>query len=186
MGSIDLLPEIPQEEVKEIEKKGKLNVFGVFSVLFVVIASLAILSFNLFSRLDYNRKSQQLVDSEGEVRALQYTELKQRTLMAKVRTYSSVREHDFSSDVVLSYLRDVVSDLSSVSSMYLDDAMTFSVRGRTDSYMNVARIWHNMAQQEDYFEHVNLDYVRMDKTDDGTVVSFAFSGVMIKEHVDNL
>ena len=185
--TIDLLPEIQEAEVKEIKKKGKLNLFGVFSVFLVGAATVVILVLALFSRMDYNAKNQRLSDSSNEIVALQYIEIKQKTLNTKIDTYTSVQKHDFSSDVILEYLLEVAGGLSDVKSMYLDDSMQFSISGSADSYINVARIWHDMAQQEDYFEYVNLENVGKGiREGDQVVVTYGFNGQMIRGNVGNL
>ncbi len=186
--SIDLLPEIPKEEVEKVQKKGKLNLFGVLSIFLVVFVSIIILLLNLFFRIDYNNSDQKLADTNNEVLGLQYVELKQKTLNTKMDTYGSVREHDCSTDVVLEYLLEVAEGLSSVSGIYLDDSMLFQITGKADSYINVARLWHDMAQDEDYFEYVNLESVHLvDGNEEANdKVTYSFSGKMIKENVDKL
>lgn len=186
--TIDLLPEISKEEVEIIEKKGRINLFGVFSIFIVGLVTLILLILTLFSRIDYNSKNQRLTDTASEIKALQYVELKQNTLNTKMDTYISVQSHDFSSDVIMNYLLDVAGRLSVVENIYLDDSMGFSLAGSADSYLNVARIWHNMAESEDYFEYVNLNSVgkaSKDQGDSGTV-RYSFEGKMIRENVGNL
>jgi hypothetical protein len=186
--SIDLLPEIPEEEVKEIKQRGRLNLFGVFSIFVVGLATLVILVLTLAARIDYNSKNQRLADTSSEIKSLQYIELKQNTFNTKVDTYTSVQKHDFSSDVILDYLMEVAGRLSVVGGMYLDDSMGFRLTGSADSYMNVARIWHNMAENQDYFEFVNLNSVgREDGTFGGSsTVLYVFEGKMIRDNVGNL
>ena len=187
-GTIDLLPEISKEEVEIIEKRGRLNLFGVFSIFIVGLATLVLLVLTLFSRIDYNRKNQRLTDTASEIQVLQYVELKQSTLNTKVDTYILVQSHDFSSDVIVRYLLDVAGRLSVVENIYLDDSMSFSLAGSADSYLNVARIWHNMAESKDYFEYVNLSSVgKVSKEqEDGNTVRYSFEGKMIRENVGNL
>lgn len=185
---IDLLPEIPEEVVQKVEKKGKQNVFALFSILFIGFAAIFILLGNLAAQIEYNVQNDRLAETRGEIIGLQYVELKQKTFNVKMDTYRSVTSHDFSSDVVLTYLLDVANQLSTVKSMYLDDAMNFSINGTTDSYMNVARIWHDMSKDKNYFQWVDLKNVSKDleADDPGNSVSYSFSGTLIRENVDNL
>lgn len=186
-GSIDLLPEIPEEEVQKVEKRGKLNVFAVFSIFTILFLAVFILLGNLYAQIEFNITNQRLADSKQKILDLQYVELKQKTLVTKMAAYESVRSHDFSSDVILTYLLDVAGEISEVQNLNLDDAMNFSVKGTADSYLNVARIWHNMSEQENYFDTVNLDSVGlMEKEENETQVRYSFSGNMIKENVDDL
>lgn len=187
-GSIDLLPEIPEEEIIKVEKKGKINVFAVFSIFTILFLSVFILLGNLFATVEYNITNQRLADTNRKIMDLQYVELRQRTLNEKMSAYASVRSQDFSADVVLSYLLSVAGELSEVRTLRLDDAMGFSVSGTADSYLSVAKIWHNMCQQENYFETVELKGVSLTDQDENTRsrVNYSFSGTMIKENVDNL
>ena len=186
-GAIDLLPEIPEEEVQKVEKRGKLNVFSVFSIFSILFMAIFILLGNLYAQIEYNITNQRLSDSRQKILDMQYIELKQNTLNTKMASYESVRSHDFSSDVILTYLLEVSGELSDVRGLHLDDSMTFTVSGTADSYLNVARIWHNMSEQEDYFEVVNLSSVGLTDTDDEeSVVRYSFSGKMIKDNVDDL
>jgi len=182
--SIDLLPQITEEEVEEIEEKGKINLYGVFFVFLVVSVSLVVLGGGLIAQSDYNRQAQNLADTEGEILDLQYLEIKQRTLNNKISTYTAVEDRDFYADVVLEYLMEVTESLSTVDSLYLDDSLSFEVRGRTSSYINVARLWHDMSRQEDFFEIVNLQYARKSDEDEG--ITFSFTGVMSRDSLDKL
>lgn len=186
--SIDLLPDIPEEVIEKAEKKGKMNVFAIFSIVFIGSATVLILLANMAAQIEQNVQKEMLARSRQEILDLQYVEVKQRTFNVKMDTYRSVIDHDFSSDVILQYLSDVAGRLSTVQSMYLDDAMNFTLSGTADSYLNVARIWHDMSKQKDYFEGVNLDGVYKDihATDQANSVSYIFSGTMIRENVDNL
>lgn len=182
--SIDLLPQISEEEVEEVEEKGKINLYGVFFVFLVVSVSLIVLGGSLLAQLDYNKQSQNLADAEGEILDLQYLEIKQRTLNNKISTYTSVEDRDFYADVVLQYLMEVTESLSTVRSLYLDDNLTFEVRGYTSSYTNVARLWHDMSRREDFFEIVSLQYARKSEENEGIV--FCFKGVIKRESLDKL
>lgn len=185
--AIDLLPEMSEKQVKHIQKKGKTNVFAVMLVFSVAAITVGILLLNLLTKADVNKKKQLIAEENAKIVSLQYIELKQRTFMTKVQAYEAVREFDFSSDVVLEYLLETASGLSNVRSISLDENLTFSFSGTTDSYINVARLWHDMANQQDYFSTISLDGVSKNENEDGTVVvSFSFSGSMIKENVDKL
>lgn len=186
IGSIDLLPQITEEEVEEIEEKGEINLYGVFFVFLVVSVSLVVLGGNLMTQLDYNKQSQNLANTEGEIMDLQYIEIKQRTLNNKMDIYTVVSDRDFYADVVLQYLMEVTESLSTVDSLYLDDNLSFEVRGRTSSYTNVARLWNDMSQQEDFFELVNLQYARKSEEEGNECIRFSFTGIMQRESLDKL
>lgn len=186
-GTIDLLPQISEEEVVKIEKKGKLNLTGVLFVFLVVLFSLVVLAGNLWVRMEYNKANQQLKDTEGEIRGLQYVEMRQLTFNNKLGTYAVVTRNDFSADKVLNYLLDVAAGVTEVDSLFLGANLDFEIRGRATSYKNVARLWHDMAREEEYFEWISLE--RMSKTEDedgNPRVSFTFTGKIIKENVDRL
>ncbi|MEA3357010.1 MAG: hypothetical protein U9Q67_01075 [Patescibacteria group bacterium] len=184
--SIDLLPQMPEEEIAEVEKKGRINLSGVFFILLIVAMSIMILAADLWVHLDLNSKKQTLADTEAEILSMQYVELKQRTLNNKLDTYSAVMYHDFNSDSVLDYLMEVAEGLGIVNSLYLDDTMKFEMVGKASSYSNVARLWHDMCREKDYFSNVNLDNVRKSDEDGEIVVRFSFSGYIIKENLDNI
>ncbi len=181
--SINLLPQLSEEEVEKIEQKGKINFYGVFFVFLLVLISLVVLGGNLIVQLRYNNKSQELFNKEKEVVKLQYVEIKQKSLNNKFETYKAVDERDFSADILLQYLIEVSEQLSNVNTLFLDEALNFEIRGNATSYRNVARLWHDMSRQEDYFEVVNLGYAR--KTDEGAI-EFSLSGVMKRESIDKL
>lgn len=184
--SIDLLPKATVEEVQEESRRGRVNLSGVFFVFIVVFFSITILGANLLVRLDLNNRKQELADAESEIMKLRYVELKQKTLNNKVSTFGSVQRRDFNSDKVLNYLMDIAQDISTVESLELDDDMRFEISGHTTSYANVARLWHDMSREEEYFESINLEFARRQAIEEGNRVNFSFSGVMIKENVDNL
>lgn len=186
-GAIDLLPEVTEVEVKEVKTKGKVNLFGVLAVLIVIVITVVILGGNLLFRLSYNNKNQVLADTKAQVEDYQYIEIEQRTLNNKISTFNAINEYDFSPDTVLTYLRDISQGLTITESFYLNDTMNFELRGKADSYVNVARLWHEMSVQQEYFQYVNLEYVRKDSdSDENEDVMFSFSGRMIKENVDDL
>jgi len=185
--SIDLLPKVPEEQVKKVQRKGKVNVFALTAIFLVVSTLLLIFLLKLLLQFDYNKKEQKLVDVKNEIISLQYVELKQKTLDSKIDAYVTVRDLDFSPDVVLTYLRDVAKDLSEVNTLNLDSNLEFQLNGKTDSYINAARLWHDMSQESDYFEYVTLDSVGMSRDENNQqYVSFSFSGKMIRENVGNL
>ncbi len=188
--AINLIPQKTKEEVKDEVKKSKINVSGVLFVLLVVSVSLIVLGLNLYARLDYNSKNQKLANSKSDIIALQSTEKMQKTLNRKLSTYEAVKEGDFSADRVLRYLLDVSSDLSNVNSLYVDEGLNFQMEGTASSYSNVARLWHDMSRDKDYFSTVNLQYARK-QTDtespesEGSVI-FAFSGKINRENLESL
>lgn len=186
-NEIDLLPKATEEEIQETVKKGRINLSGVFFIFLVVLFSLAILGGNLLARMEHNNKLDQRAKAESEVESLRYVELRQKTLNQKIETYESVKEYDFNADKVLDYLLDVTEGLSETSSLYVDAEMEFEIRGEATSYSNVARLWHDMSREEDYFENINLEYVRKNTSDEGEdVVYFQFTGTMIRDNVSEL
>ncbi len=185
--AIDLLPELSDSQVKKIEKKGKSNVFAVLLVLTVLALTVGVLVLNFLTKMELNMRQNQLAEEKKKIVSLQYLEMKQKTLVTKVNAYTAVREFDFSPDIVLTYLRDTASGLSTVYAINLNENLEFAISGSTDSYMNVARLWHTMASQEDYFEYITLDSVtRIESEDDSTTVRFIFAGRMNKENIDNI
>lgn len=180
-GSIDLLPKITEEEVHEIEKKGKINLSGVFFIFLFVLVSLVILGANLVAQLSLNSYNENLSSAEKEVVSLQYVEVKQKTLNNKMGTFDVVQRNDFRSGEVLEYLMEISESLSEVDSLYLDQNLQFEVTAKTKSYADVARLWHELSTEEDYFEYISLEYARLNK-DKG--VSFSFTGVVKEENLD--
>jgi hypothetical protein len=184
---IDLLPEMSVTQVQKIEKKGRSNVFAVMLIFTVAALTVGVLFLNLLTKADLNRKTQQLADEKRNIVSLQYIELKQGTLVTKVSAYEAVRDFDFSPDIVLQYLLDVAGGLSEVTQIQLNENLEFSINGSADSYINVARLWHDMASQEDYFASVSLDSIAKTESEEGAgIVGFAFSGVMVKENLNKL
>jgi hypothetical protein len=62
------------------------------------------------------------------------------------------------------------------------------VSGRATSYRNVARLWHDMSRQEDYFEYVNLGSANKTEDDDETEgnIKFSFNGAINRETVNKI
>jgi NhaP-type Na+/H+ and K+/H+ antiporter len=184
--SINLIPQLTEEEIQEIEVSGKRNFFGVFFVFIVVLVSLVVLGGNLYTQVQYNNKKEILANKEKEVIKLQYVEIKQKTLNNKFSTYSAVEDRDFYSNVVLEYLINISEQLATVDSLFLDENLEFEVSGKTTSYKNVARLWHEMSRQEDYFEYVNLGRASKIEKDDGGGIRFSLSGKMKRDSLDKL
>jgi Tfp pilus assembly protein PilN len=188
--SIDLLPQLSEDEIYEIEEQGKRNFFGVFIVLIVVLISIVILGGNLVIKMQHKSKTKTMSQKENEIVKLQYVEIKQKSLNNKFSTYEAVEDRDFYSDIVLNYLMDVTEQLSTVDSLFLDQTLEFEVSGSATSYRNVARLWHEMSRKEDYFEYVNLGHARQNESkegeDGGGRVKFSFSGRIKRESIDKL
>ena len=81
---IDLLPQMAEEEIQEVEKKGRVNLSGVFFILLIVVISLLVLGADLWVHMDLNSKTQHLADVESQIFSMQYIELKQNTLNNKM------------------------------------------------------------------------------------------------------
>ncbi len=186
-NTINLLPGLSQEEVKNIEKKTKLNFSGVLFVFLVVFFSLVILGLNLWVRIDYNATNQKLKNTEGAIRNLSYVETHQKTLENKISTYSTVKESEFSADEILKYLKDTAGNLANVDGLYLDSKLKFELRGSAASFTNVARIWHEMSRDKEYFDNIYLEEVSRSGVADGkgmqTGVRFVFTGVVKQKEI---
>lgn len=185
--AIDLLPEMSENQVKKIEKKGKSNVFAVLLVLTVFAVTVGVLLMNLITKNELERKNEKLIEVKENIVSLQYIELKQATLVTKVNAYKAVKDFDFSPDIVLAYLNEVAESLSFVRTIDLNENLEFSISGKADSFINVARLWHDMSGQRDYFKTVSLDSVVSHESEDGeTIVDFTFSGEIVKENISKL
>ncbi|MBN1618695.1 hypothetical protein JW887_05155 [Candidatus Dojkabacteria bacterium] len=184
--SLNLLPKISEEEVTKIRKKEKISVSGVLFLVIVTFVTLAILIANLLVNSQLSSKKQELSQTESDIVSLRHIELKQNTLNRKITTFTSAEAKDYRADKVLMYLMDVSSRISTVDSIYMNDSLRFEISGSCSSYINVARLWHNLAQEEDYFKVINLDYAQLQSVNGEERVSYSIKGTFIKDNLDNL
>ncbi len=185
--NINLLPGISMEQVQRIVKKEKINLSGLLFIFLIVFFSAIILGLNLWANLDRNNQRQKLADTEGQIRGLSYTETHQQTFNNKLGTYSAVTDHDYNADQVLIYLKDGASGLATINRLYLDSNLSFEISGTSSSFSNVARLWHDMSRDEEYFESISLENVSKNTLEEGSnSVSFSFKGKMVAENVAKL
>jgi hypothetical protein len=182
--SINLIPGPTEEEIVVEETKTKRSLSGFLFIAFVVFLAVVVLGFNLWTKIQLNNVQQELVDTENEISLKQLEEIQQKNLNNKLDAYKAVKDQDFNSDSVLMYLLEVTEGLSDVKTLYLDNTMKFEIRGTATSYTNVARLWHDMSREEDYFESISLD--RVSRASESGSVQFVFSGFMIKDQVVTL
>lgn len=142
------------------------------------------MGFNLYTKIRLNSVQQRVAETENEITLKQLEEVQMKNLNNKLDAYSAVKGQDFNSNNVLEYLLETTEGLSDVKSLYLDNSMEFEVRGSASSYTNVARLWHDMSREQEYFESISLN--RVSRSSETGTVQFVFSGFMIKEKVITL
>lgn len=186
--SVNLLPGLSAEKVQQIVKKEKVNLSGVFFVLIIVVFSLIILGVNLWAHTQLNNAKQLRADTETQIRSLGYVAARQQTLNNKLGTYSAVSGQDYNADKVLTYLMEGAQGLATVKRVYVDSNLEFELTGTASNFANVARLWHDMSRDSDYFEYINLqDVSRVAEGGSETAgVSFSFDGKMVRENVNRL
>jgi hypothetical protein len=182
--SINLIPGPTEEEIVVEETKTKRSISGFLFIALVVFLAVVVLGFNLWTKIRLNNAQQDLAETENEISLKQLEELQQKNLNNKLDAFKAVKDQDFNSDRVLEYLLEVTDGLSDVKTLYLDNTMKFEIRGTATSYTNVARLWHDMSREEDYFESISLD--RVSRSADSGSVQFVFSGFMIRDQVVTL
>lgn len=182
--TVNLIPGPTEEEVEIVVRRGKRSFSGLIFIAFVIFIAVVILAFNLWVKLRLNQVRQSLAETENQIKQYQLTEIQQKTLDNKLIAYKSVKGQDFNANSVLEYLLEVTEGLSDVKTLYIDNTMKFEVRGTASSYTNVARLWHDMSREQDYFENISLD--RVSRSGESGKVNFVFAGYIIKDQVMNI
>lgn len=184
LHSINLIPLPTEEEIEVVVTKGKRNLSGVAFIALVIFIAVLILGLNLWAKLRLNQVNQDIADVENEIKMHQLEEVQKKTLDNKLTAYQTVKNEDFNADKVLSYLLEVAEGLSDVKNLYLDNTLRFEMTGTSSSYTNVARLWHDMTREQEYFESISLE--RVSRSTETGKVSFSFSGYVIKDKVKTL
>ena len=84
----------------------------------------------------------------------------------------------------MEYLLEVAEGLSDVRTLYLDNTLQFEMTGSSTSYSNVARLWHDMTREEDFFKSISLE--RVSKSLETGRVSFTFSGYVVEDKIEEM
>lgn len=182
--SINLIPGPTEEEIVVEVTKTKRSLSGFIFIAFIVFVAVVVLGFNLYSKIRLNNVQQRLAETENQIATKQLEELQLKNLNNKLDAYAAVKGQDYNSNNVLEYLLQVAEGLGEVKTLYLDNTLMFELKGTASSYTNVARLWHDMAREEEYFENISLN--RVNRTSDTGDVQFIFSGYLVEENITEL
>lgn len=182
--SINLIPLPSEEQVKKEISKEKKSLSGISFIALTIFVAVSVLGLNLWAKLRLNRVNQNVAEMKNEILQYQLNEVQKKTLDNKLDAYKAVVNEDFNANKVMEYLLEVAEGLTDVRTLYLDNSLRFEMTGTSSSYANVARLWHDISRDSDFFESISLD--RVSKSLDTGKVSFSFSGNLLKDEVQSM
>jgi len=174
---MNLIPPASKEVVAEEEKKGKFNIGGALAILLLVIVSIAIISYNIVQKQKLASIISERSKLEKEVLGYSDQIYKNRELLDRVNLYSEIQRESTSYKEIFEYWEDISMNLATIEEIKLGDDLGFSVNGRADSLMDVAKVWHFLSI-DDRVVNVNLESFGKD----GSGVSFIFNGTLNSEY----
>lgn len=168
---INLIPPKTDEEIKVDSTKGKVNISAAIAILIIIIVSIAVVGFNIFSKLNLNNQKEVLavLDQKLEGRASLIDS--NNEMLARIDLYEEIKESTYSNKDVLDYWNAVIADYGSYDSVELTNSLGFTVKGSADSLTDASMLWYLLGNDK-RIETVNLKSV----SKDGNIVRFNFEG----------
>lgn len=168
---INLIPPQTDEELQVEQTKGKLNISAAVGILVIVIVSLAIVGFNILSKLNLNTQKDSLAVLEQKLNGRASVIDSNNEMLARIDLYEEIKESTYSNKDVLEYWNAVVADYGDFSSVELTNSLGFAVKGTGNSLTDVSKLWYLLGN-DNRIETVNLKSVSKDES----FVSFSFEG----------
>lgn len=179
--AINLIPPKTDAEVKVETRKVSLNMNAALALLFLFLLSVGIVGFNLVSKLDLNRRTEELQAVEQEIRARGDIITSNDEILRRVKLYTSIEQTTYSSDDVLRYWESVSEGLGVITEINLSQGMNFEVAGTSKTLEDVSKLWYLLGNDEK-IETLDLRNVAKDDT----FVRFNFEGKLDYEQFERL
>ncbi len=172
-GGINLIPELSEQEVRVEGRKISLNLGSAFALLVLVIFSIAVVGYNVISKMSLNTKREQLFALEESSRARSDLIGYNDEILKRVSLYRDIEQSSFSTKNILDYFNAVSNNLGSINVIEFDSGLQFTLNGTASTLTDASKLWHLLAN-DDQISTVTLKSV----IKDGAVVRFVFEGIL--------
>lgn len=174
--SVNLIPVMSREEIKEEEKKKKMNKGSLISLLLLFVVSILIVGFSIISQIQLNYQKEKLFELEDRLGVYNQVIIDNNHLLQRVLLYSDVQEGRYSTTEIVDYVQSVLArgTNTSVSSFNFTGRTGINFAGQTRDLEELSKIWY-LLTNDPKLERVNLRSLSKASTS----VSFNFEANII-------
>ncbi len=175
-GSINLIPVMSGEDIKEEKRKVRMNKASLISLLFLLGVSIIVIGFSIITRVQLNYQKEKLFKYEEELSSFNQIIIDNDQILERVALYDDVQKDRYSITKVVNYIQSILlkSVNSSFSSFDFAGSTGISFRGETRDLEELAKLWHLLVNDP------KLEKVQLKSLSKGTgSVSFVFEAHII-------
>ena len=176
--SVNLIPVMSREEIKEEEKKKKINKGSLISLLFLFSISILIVGFSIISQIQLNYQKEKLFEYEEELSSYNQVIIDNNEVLQRIALYQDVQRDRYSTTKVVDHIQGILdrSGASSFSSFGFSGRTGIDFRGDARDLEELAKLWY-LLTNDPKLERVTLR--TLSKGSSG--VSFTFEANIILE-----
>lgn len=155
--SINLIPVMSREEVKEEKRKTRMNKASLVSLLILFGISIVIVGFSIISRIQLNYQKEKLFKHEEELTAFNQIIIENNQILERVALYNDVQKDRYPITKVINHIENILSKSagSSLSQFAFSSSTGINFRGETRDLAELAKLWYLLAN-DPKLKEVNL------------------------------
>jgi hypothetical protein len=176
----NLIPAMTKEEKYKIKKKNTFNISSILSIIVLASIAIAIVGFNILSKVRLNSKKNTLTKKENLVYENIDKISTNNAILERAKLYDRFKKGSFSHKRIIEFLEEIAgvergSKRGSISftKIEISEDLSFEASGSAPSLEQVAYMWYLFGINENV-EDIMLNSVS--KTDEGS--NFSFEGTL--------
>jgi Tfp pilus assembly protein PilN len=181
--SVNLIPVMSREEIKQEEKKTKMNKGSLISLLFLFAVSIVIVGFNIISRIQLNSQEKKLIEYENELASYNQIIIDNNQILERIALYEDIQRGRYSTTKVVDYIQNILTKTagSSFSTFGFAGTTGINFRGECRDLEELAKLWYFLANDP------KLEKVELKSMSKGSSsVSFTFEANIILDEFVSL
>jgi hypothetical protein len=169
--SVNLIPVMSREEVKEEEKKKKMNKGSLVSLLFLFTVSILVVGFSIVSQIELNYQKEKLYELEENLKVYNQLIIDNNQILERVYLYKDVQEGRYSTTEIVNHIQGILDRGSntSFSTFGFSGKTGIDFSGETRDLEELSKIWY-LLSNDPKLDKVNLKTLSKGSTN----VSFNF------------
>lgn len=145
--SINLIPVMSRDEVKEEKRKARMNKASLISLLILFGISILIVGFSIISRIQLNYQKEKLFKHEEELTSFNQIIIDNNQILERVALYNDVQKDRYPITKVINHIESILSKSagSSLSQFTFSSSSRINFRGETRDLAELAKLWYLLA-----------------------------------------
>lgn len=142
--SINLIPVMSREQIKQEDRKNKMNKTSLLSLLFLLAISIVVVGFSIISQIQLNFQKEKLFEYEEELSKYNQLIIDNNQIQTRLFLYQDIQRGRYSTTQVVDHIQSILSKTagSSISTFGFSSGSHINFRGESGNLEELSKLWY--------------------------------------------